>query len=245
MAAQLSTPAHAALYYPWIKVRIGDKVGEPIPPSGHIAGLFAQCDKREGVHRAAANVKLEGIVDVATRLKKRERDHLFDKQINTLVPFPGRGLRTWGARTLSSDSSWKQINVRRIFILVRKSIEIYAQWVVFEPNEPGLWKKLTRSIDVFLADLWTDGALLGASKAEAFYVKCDEETNPPESRDVGQLIVEIGISPVRPGRVTSWCASTSGRANGPTPTRETGRRRGEIGPEAQRGVKRRMAAAEA
>jgi phage tail sheath protein FI len=190
--------SHAALYYPWIKVRIGENVGEPIPPSGHIAGLFAQCDKREGVHRAAANVKLEGIVDVATRLKKRERDHLFEKQINTLVPFPGRGLRTWGARTLSSDSQWKQINVRRIFILVRKSIEIFAQWVVFEPNEPGLWKKLTRSIDVFLGDLWTDGALLGGAKDEAFYVKCDEETNPPESRDAGQLIVEIGISPVRP-----------------------------------------------
>lgn len=190
--------SHAALYYPWIKVRIGEEVGPAIPPSGHVAGLFAQADKREGVHRAAANMSLESLVDVERRLRKRERDHLFDKQINTLVPFPGRGIRPWGARTLSSDQSFKQINVRRIFILVRKSIEKYAQWVVFEPNEPSLWKRLTRSINVFLRDLWIQGALVGAEEGEAFYVKCDEETNPPEAQDVGQLLCEIGISPVRP-----------------------------------------------
>ncbi|MBS2025059.1 MAG: phage tail sheath family protein [Deltaproteobacteria bacterium] len=190
--------SHAALYYPWIKVRVGEKVGPPIPPSGHIAGLFAQADKREGVHRAAANLKLEGLVDIERKLKKRERDHLFDKNINTLVPFPGRGLRTWGARTLSSDQAFKQINVRRLFILLRKSIERYAQWVVFEPNEESLWKRLTRTISIFLRDMWVQGALVGASEEEAFYVKCDEETNPPEARDIGQLVCEIGVSPVKP-----------------------------------------------
>ena len=190
--------SHAALYYPWIRVRVGTEVGPPIPPSGHIAGLIAKTDAEEGVHRAPANLKLEGLVDVAQRLRKRERDHLFDHNINTLVPFPGRGIRTWGARTLSSDAAFKQIDVRRIFILIRKSIEKYAQWVVFEPNEPSLWKKLTRSIDVFLADMWSEGALIGGSKEEAYYVKCDDETNPPEARDAGQLLCEIGIAPVKP-----------------------------------------------
>jgi phage tail sheath protein FI len=195
--AQFDT-SHAAIYYPWIKVRIGEEVGPPIPPSGHIAGLVAQADQQTGVHRAPANLKLEGLVDVDTRLKKRERDHLFEHGVNTLQSFPGRGLRIWGARTLSSDSSWQQINVRRIFILVRKSIEIYSQWVVFEPNEPTLWKRITRTVEVFLRDLWKQGALLGAKEEEAFFVKCDDETNPPEARDVGQLLCEVGIAPVRP-----------------------------------------------
>jgi len=118
-------------------------------------------------------------------------------------------IRIWGARTLSSDPSFVQINVRRLFILVRKSVEKYAQWVVFEPNEPSLWKKMIRSIDVFLGDLWQEGALLGGTREQAYYVKCDEETNPPEARDVGELICEIGISPVKPAefivvRIHQW-----------------------------------------
>ncbi len=190
--------SHAAFYYPWVKVRIGEEAGAAIPPTGHIAGLYARADKTEGVHRAPANLPIEGIVDVARHIKKRERDHLFDHRINTLNAFPARGLRIWGARTLSSDESFKHINVRRLFILIRKSVERYAQWVVFEPNEPGLWKRLTRTIDAFLTDMWTAGALIGGTKDEAFYVKCDEETNPPEARDVGQLLCEIGIAPVVP-----------------------------------------------
>jgi phage tail sheath protein FI len=150
------------------------------------------------VHRAPANQPIEGLVDVAQRLRKRDRDFCFDHRINTLCSFPGRGIRVWGARTLSSDQSFMQINVRRLFILVRKSLERYAQWVVFEPNEPALWKKLTRSVEVFLGDLWQSGALLGGTQDEAFYVKCDDETNPPEARDVGQLLIEVGLSPVKP-----------------------------------------------
>jgi phage tail sheath protein FI len=201
--------SHASFYFPWIKVRMGEEVLSPIPPSGHIAGLFARSDKAEGVHRAPANQPLQGLVDVAQRVRKRERDYAFDHRINTLVPFPGRGIRIWGARTLSSDPSFVQINVRRLFILVRKSVEKYAQWVVFEPNEPSLWKKMIRSIDVFLGDLWKEGALLGGTRDEAYYVKCDEETNPPEARDVGELICEIGISPVKPAefivvRIHQW-----------------------------------------
>jgi len=201
--------SHATFYFPWIKVRKGEEVLAPIPPSGHIAGMIARNDREEGVHRAPANQPLQGLVDVAQRVRKRERDHAFDRRVNTLVSFPGRGIRVWGARTLSSDPAFVQINVRRLFILVRKSVEKYAQWVVFEPNEPTLWKKIIRSVDVFLGDLWKQGALVGAAQDEAYYVKCDEETNPPEARDVGELLVEIGIAPVKPAefivvRIHQW-----------------------------------------
>lgn len=201
--------SHAAFYFPWIKVRKGEEVLAPLPPSGHIAGSIARNDHLEGVHRAPANQPIEGLVDVARRLRKRERDLCFDRRVNTLVPFPGRGIRVWGARTLGSDAAFMQINVRRLFILIRKSVERYAQWVVFEPNDPTLWKKVVRSVNVFLDDLWKQGALIGASQDEAYYVKCDEETNPPEARDVGQLVTEIGLAPVRPAefivvRIHQW-----------------------------------------
>ena len=201
--------SHAAFYFPWIRVRRGAEVLEPMPPSGHIAGSIARADEAEGVHRAPANQPLQGLVDVSARVRKRERDVCFDHRINTLIPFPGRGIRIWGARTLSSDPAWVQINVRRLFILIRKSVEKYAQWAVFEPNEQSLWKKIVRSVEAFLDDLWTEGALVGASREEAFYVKCDEETNPAEARDVGQLVVEIGVAPVKPAefivvRIHQW-----------------------------------------
>ena len=190
--------SHAAFYFPWIKVRKGEEVLAPLPPSGHVAGSIARADATEGVHRAPANQKLEGLVDVDKRIRKRDRDYCFDHRVNTLISFPGRGIRIWGARTLSSDQQFTQINVRRLYILIRKSIDRYAQWVVFEPNDETLWKRLKRTIDVFLGDMWQQGALVGGQQDDAFYVKCDEETNPPESRDVGQLMCEIGISPVKP-----------------------------------------------
>jgi Bacteriophage tail sheath protein len=214
--------SHASFYFPFIQVRKGEEVLAPIPPSGHIAGMISRTDQLEGVHRAPANQPLQGLVDVAQRVRKRERDHAFDHRVNTLVAFPGRGIRIWGARTLSSDPAFVQINVRRLFILVRKSVEKYAQWVVFEPNEPSLWKKIIRSVDVFLGDLWKQGALVGAAQDEAYYVKCDEETNPPEVRDVGQLVCEIGISPVKPAefivvRIHQWTRERTDEANQPQP----------------------------
>jgi len=201
--------SHGSFYFPWIKVRKGEEVLAPMPPSGHIAGSIARADTIEGVHRAPANQPIEGLVDVAQRVRKRERDYCFDHRVNTLIAFPGRGIRIWGARTLSSDPALVQINVRRLFILIRKSVEKYAQWVVFEPNEESLWKKIVRSCNVFMDDLWKQGALIGATQDEAYYVKCDEETNPPEARDVGQLLCEIGFSPVKPAefivvRIHQW-----------------------------------------
>jgi phage tail sheath protein FI len=201
--------SHAAFYFPWVRVRRGEDGSVPVPPSGHIAGAIARSDRSEGVHRAPANQPIAGVVDVAQRVRKRDRDVCFDHRVNTLSAFPGRGIRIWGARTLSSDQAFMQINVRRLFILIRKSVEKFAQWVVFEPNEPSLWKKIARSCNVFLDELWRKGALVGDSQEEAFYVKCDEETNPPEARDVGELVCEIGISPVKPAefiivRIHQW-----------------------------------------
>ena len=214
--------SHAAFYFPWIKIRRGQDVLPPVPASGHVAGSIARNDKEEGVHRAPANQALQGLVDVAQRVRKRQRDWAFDHRVNTIVAFPGRGIRIWGARTLASDQAFNQINVRRTFILVRKSVERFSQWVVFEPNEPALWKRLVTPIDAFLDGLWRKGALLGATSAEAYYVKCDEETNPQEARDVGQLICEIGIAPVRPAefivvRIHQFTRERTDEAQEPVP----------------------------
>lgn len=209
--------SHCALYYPWLKVRTGGEELVAVPPSGHVAGIYARADRQEGVHRSPANLPLEGVVDVERRLGKRERDHLFEHRVNGIHSFPGRGVRIWGARTLSSDPAFTQVNVRRLFILLRRSIETYAQWVVFEPNEPGLWKRLTRTIDGFLHDLWRRGALVGDTAEQAWYVKCDEETNPPEEREAGRLLVEIGVAPVKPTefivvRVQQWTREATAEA---------------------------------
>lgn len=206
--------SHAALYYPWVVTRVGDQAGAPIPPSGHVAGLYARCDKETGVHRAPANIPLQGLVDVSYFVHKRERDFLFDNQVNGIHAFPARGLRVWGSRTVASDRAFTHVNVRRLFIMLRKSVELFSQWVVFEPNSHDLWKTLRRSIEAFLFQQWRRGALVGGTAEEAFYVKCDEETNPVEARDAGELAVEIGVCPVKPAefivlRIHQWTREAS------------------------------------
>lgn len=206
--------SYAALYYPWVVPRIGEAAGEPIPPSGHVAGLFARCDHETGVHRAPANLPLHGLVDVAAFVHKRERDRLFDAQVNGIHAFTARGLRVWGSRTLSSDRTYAHVNVRRLVLMLRRSIDRFAQWVVFEPNDESLWKTLTRSIEAFLFEQFKRGALVGATAQEAFYVKCDAETNSPEAIEAGELVVEIGIAAVRPAefivvRIHQWTREAS------------------------------------
>lgn len=206
--------SYAALYYPWVIARVGDEAGLPVPPAGHIAGLFSKCDRDAGVHRAPANLPLTNLVDVETFVRKNERDLLFDNRINGIHAFPARGIRVWGARTLSSDRSFTHINVRRLFIMLRRSIDVFAQWVVFEPNEHGLWKSLRRSVEAFLFDQYRRGALVGNTPEEAYYVKCDEETNPPEAQAAGELTIEVGVSPVRPAefivvRIHQWTREAS------------------------------------
>ncbi len=188
----------AALYYPWIKV--GGPDGKPllIPPCGHIAGIYARNDTERGVHKAPANEVIRGALEASIAITKGEQDTLNPFGINCLRVFPGRGIRVWGARTLSSDPQWRYVNVRRLFNYVEKSIERGTQWVVFEPNDPDLWARVRRDVGAFLTGVWRSGALFGLTREEAFFVKCDAETNPPDVRDRGQLVIEIGLAPVKP-----------------------------------------------
>jgi phage tail sheath protein FI len=189
--------SYAAMYYPWISIADLSGSGSTtkmVPPSGHVVGIYNRTDGERGVHKAPANEIVRGAIDIG---------------VNCIRSFPGRGIRVWGARTLSSDGSWRYINVRRLFILVEASIDIGMQWVVFEPNDQNLWARVRRDTKAFLTTIWSSGALFGLTSDEAFYVKCDEELNPPEIRDLGQLIIEIGICPVKPAefvifRISQW-----------------------------------------
>jgi len=192
----------AAFYYPWIKVEnpAGTNGNSEVfvPPSGHIAGVWARTDETRGVWKAPANDTIRGCLDIERPITKAEQGLLNPIGINCIRPFGTRGIRIWGARTLSSDSDWRYINVRRLFNMVETTILDGTQWAVFEPNDMKLWEGVKRTLNGFLLGLWKSGALFGASADQAFYVKCDEETNPPESIDEGKLVVEVGIAPVKP-----------------------------------------------
>jgi len=194
--------AYAALYYPWVKVEnpIGVNGNSEvfIPPSGHIAGVWARTDDTRGVWKAPANDTMRGVLDVERTVSQNEQSLLNPIGINCIRPFGTRGIRIWGARTLSSDTDWRYINVRRLFNMIETTILEGTQYAVFEPNDINLWEGVKRTLNAFLRGLWSQGALFGASADQAFYVKCDAETNPPESIDEGKLVVEVGIAPVKP-----------------------------------------------
>ncbi|MFH8514140.1 phage tail sheath family protein [Streptomyces gelaticus] len=190
---------YATLYYPWIRVADPSSGrARLVPPSGHIAGVWARNDESRGVHKAPANEVVRGAVALQTQLTKGEHDLLNPIGLNCIRSFPGRGIRVWGARTLASDPAWRYLNVRRLFNYLEESILAGTQWVVFEPNDDALWARIRRTVSAFLVNEWRKGALFGLTPEEAFYVKCDRETNPPESIDAGQVICEIGVAPVRP-----------------------------------------------
>ena len=206
---------YAALYYPWVQV-MDPITNRPIliPPSGHVAGIWARNDATRGVHKAPANEVVLGAIGLGYQTTKGEQDTLNPNGVNCIRAFPGRGIRVWGARTLSSDPAWRYINVRRLFNYVEKSIENGTQWVVFEPNDRKLWARVRRDATAFLKTVWRDGALFGSTPEEAFYVKCDDELNPPESRDLGRLVIEIGLAPVKPAefvifRISQWAGPGS------------------------------------
>ena len=198
---------YAAIYFPWIKVfDPSEKLMRPdgegtifIPPSGHIAGVYARVDTERGVHKAPANEVIRGALDVQQRLTKAHQDGLNPAGVNVIRAFDGN-IKLWGGRTMggNANADFKYISTRRLFNFVRESIDEGTQWVVFEPNEPGLWARITRNVTAFLTNVWRAGALFGTTPQEAFYVKCDAETNPPELRDLGQVVTEIGIAIVKP-----------------------------------------------
>jgi phage tail sheath protein FI len=189
----------AALYYPWLEV-MDPLTHRPImvPPSGHMAGIWARTDTKRGVHKAPANEVVMGATGLGFQVTGPEQGALNQVGINCIRSFRSRGNRVWGARTLSSDPEWRYINVRRLFNYVAESIITGTQWSVFEPNDQRLWMQLKIAATNFLMRVWRDGALFGATPEQAFYVKCDEETNPPEVVEAGQVVCEIGIAPVKP-----------------------------------------------
>ena len=199
--AGYDTP-HGALYYPWITV-VDPHPGADgliaIPPSGHVAGVWARSDANRGVWRAPANEPLNTVRGVVREITRIEQEGLNPEGINAIVRFGARGVRVWGARTLSAtDAEWRYISVRRLVDMIEHTILEQTQWVVFEPNDETLWERVSGSIRGFLTTLWRNGAFAGATTEEAFVVRCDAELNPTTNQQSGLLIVEIAIAPLRP-----------------------------------------------
>ena len=195
--------AFAAFYYPWIRVDnpVSTSPADAtilVPPSGHVAGIWSRVDDTRGVWKAPANEVVRGVLSTEIDITKGEQSLLNPIGINCIRPFGTRGIRVWGARTLSSNTDWTYINVRRLFNMIETAIMEGTQFAVFEPNDQKLWEGLKRTISAFLRGLWRDGALFGVTADQAFFVKCDSETNPPDSIDQGKVVVEVGISPVKP-----------------------------------------------
>ena len=207
---------YAALYYPRLSVRNPETgLERNVPPGGHVAGIYARSDAAVGVHKAPANESVRGIAGLERTVTKEDQQSLNPVGVNCIRNFQGRGTLLWGARTTSDDPSWKYVNVRRLFMYVEESIEEGTQWVVFEPNNPDLWARVRQSISNFLTGLWEDGALMGTSPDEAFFVKCDRTTMTQNDIDNGRLICEIGIAPVKPAefvvfRISQTTAGASG-----------------------------------
>lgn len=218
LAAPFSSDhGQAAYYYPWIKVvdeihsRPGKPVAKLVPPSGHMAGVWARVVNNRGVHKAPANEAVLGAIDLECQVTQSEQGILNPEGINVIRSFPGTGIRVWGARTLATrgNPSWKYVNVRRLFNYLEKSMSKNLQWTVFEPNDQDLWGRVRRTISAFLYTEWKEGKLFGAVPEEAYYVKCDRETNPQEMIDLGRMYVEVGVNPVKPAefviiRIGQW-----------------------------------------
>lgn len=200
----LRQPVNGALYYPWL-VLPGRRM---LPPSGHIAGIFGRTDARIGVFKAPANEEIIGAQDLGVvgkpgesieiDVNKQVQDQLNPEGINCLRAFPGRGIRVWGARSLSRDQNWRYVNVCRLVITLRRWIDVNMAWATFEPNTPQLWIRIHRELTVYLTDLWRAGALAGVTADEAFQIKCDAETNSQQVIDGGHVVTDIGLAPIVP-----------------------------------------------
>jgi phage tail sheath protein FI len=204
----LRESTYGALYFPWIDV---SGSGDFAPPSGHIAGMYGRVDATRGVHKAPANEVIRGALGLKYRIGKPIQDDLNPHGVNALRLF-GNTIKVWGARTLKPNDEFTYINIRRLFAFLRESIDEGLQWAVFEPNTGDLWAKVVRNVSAFLGNVWSSGALFGTTQDQAFYVKCDEETNPPATRDLGQVVTEIGVSVVRPAEFVIFRLSQRSQA---------------------------------
>jgi hypothetical protein len=191
-----------ALYAPWVVISDPlTKRGATVPPDGAIAGRYAATDIKRGVHKAAAGIddgRIRGVMRLDGLFSHGEIETLNPAHVNALRHVEGVGDLIWGARTLSADPELRYVTTRRLLLFIEESIDQGTRWVVFEPNTPDLWRKIERNVKAFLRIVWRNGALFGAVEDEAFYVKCDAETNPPESIALGRVITEIGVAIVKP-----------------------------------------------
>ena len=191
--------SYAAYYYPWVVTSdLQSGARKLVPPSGYVLGLYARTDTERGVWKAPANDVLRGIFDLEYYVNTQAQEMLNPRGVNAIRQFPGRGLRVWGARTLSANGLWKYVSVRRLFIFLERSIYDGTQWVVFEPNDERLWARVRDTIRLFLRTQWRNGALMGATEDQAFTIACDRSTMTQDDILNGRLICEIGIAPVRP-----------------------------------------------
>ncbi|MGI9302194.1 MAG: phage tail sheath family protein [Gammaproteobacteria bacterium] len=209
---------YGAFYFPWIEVAdplqpAGTRIA--VPPSGHLAGIYARSDAERGVHKAPANEVVLGALGVKYRVSKILQASLNPRGVNCIRPFDGT-IKVYGGRTLASDPAgdpeWTYISTRRLFNFLRESIDEGTQWVVFEPNSELLWAKIRRNLTAFLTNVWASGALHGTTPEQAFYVRCDADTNPSAVRDLGQVVTEIGVAVVKPAefvvfRVSQWAGT--------------------------------------
>ncbi|MCP4136613.1 MAG: phage tail sheath family protein [bacterium] len=193
---------HAAVYYPKLQIVNPEDMRALstviIPPSGHIAGVYAECDEKDGIFRAPANKYLTGAVGLTAQINDDEYEIIYPRGINILRSVPGRGIKVWGARTLSSDTEWKYINVRRTFSVIKRAIKNGTGWAVFEPNDKSLRKRIVRHVSAFLLDLWREGYMAGVVPEDGYFIRCDDELNPVENIDAGIITVEIGIAIAKP-----------------------------------------------
>jgi phage tail sheath protein FI len=197
--ARPRSSGYGSFYYPWIVVRApltGDEVAAP--PSGHLAGVWARTDAERGVHKAPANTPIRGALKLVDEVAADEQGMLNQRGVNCIRFFSSDGILVWGARTLSSDPEWRYLNVRRLLNMIEESIQESTRWAVFEPNDASLWAALRRDASAFLTRIWRTGALRGSTPEQAFFVKCDEETNPTENIDAGIVTTVIGVAPVKP-----------------------------------------------
>jgi phage tail sheath protein FI len=189
---------NAALYYPWLVVRDGSGIARAVPPCGHVAGVYADTDQQVGVFKAPANVALEGVLDLARAVSADDQGELNPQGINAMRVFPGRGIRVWGARTVSQDRNWRYVNVRRLFMTAGRWIERNLTPLAFEPHDTRLWARIGRELTAYFNGLYQQGALKGASAAEAFVIKCDAENNPPEGRAAGMVVTDVAFAAAVP-----------------------------------------------
>jgi phage tail sheath protein FI len=220
-ASDISPPARstfAAVYHPWLQVF--DPVKKAlypnsdgmiyVPPSGHVAGIYARTDSERGVHKAPANSVVMGALGLKYSISKSQQDGLNPQGIML-----NGNIQVWGARTIGGDANneFKYVNVRRLLLFLKKSIEQGTQWAVFEPNSPALWQTITRNVSAFLTDIWRSGALFGTTPGEAFYVRCDESTNPASQRELGRVVTEVGVAIVRPAEFVIFRITQAGGAS--------------------------------